>query len=253
MFDGGVIRGYGIFSEWVHAVGLQDARCAALFDCHNVVNTLSSEEAVMVSVELEHLSSSVSFMPLLLCSHPKESSVDVFNLDHSWAPMVHQMHGYIFTDERKSLEKSVRVYRPEGYPLTSIHVEGDKSFLSRALAMPTLLFDDEEENVTFHNRGSDWNQGVVVKRAGQVDCNHLCGYRYCADPQQWVEIVRQFGVSHGAIPASVPPPSSSGGAYSADGGAEGAPVLAQDPFRSILAWHPAYEWDTYRDYRLINS
>ena len=113
--------------------------------------------------------------------------------------------------------------------------------------MPTLLFDDEEENGTFHNRGSDWNEGVVVKRAGQVHHHHLRGYRYCADPKQWVEIVRQFGVSHGAIPASVPPPYSSRGAYSADAGGEGPPVLAQHPARSVLARHPAYDWGSDSD------
>ena len=84
----------------------------------------------MASVELDHLSSSVSFMPLLLCSDPKEYSVDVFNLDRSWAPMVHQMHGHIFTDETKWMEKSVGVYRRQENPLMSIYMEGD-------LAMPT--------------------------------------------------------------------------------------------------------------------
>ena len=60
-------RGEDMWREWMHTTSLDKVRRCALFDMHDVVDTLDKDQAIDVGVDLDHLESIGS----VICSFGK--------------------------------------------------------------------------------------------------------------------------------------------------------------------------------------
>ena len=113
--------------------------------------------------------------------------------------MVASCDGYIFTDYRWSFHATVDVYREAWMPTNCIGVRGDKGQVARLLNIPTLLFDDKEENIDRVRRykvGHELN-GVVVRRGRKRKRGVEPGYECIInDPYKWVARLRHFTQQH---------------------------------------------------------
>ena len=203
--SGLVVHGLDTWEEWIQDCGLGSVKCVALFDHNDVVNTLSREEAIVTGFELDHLSGANGNMPCLLCSYGKFHAHKPFLPTNPYLPFVEQLDGYVFTDVRSFTGNEVTVYREDHLPIDAIRITGDKACVSRLLNIPTVLFDDKEDAIAAHRMGHPQNQGFVVKR-GRKRCHHYrtSDFDYAADPRMWVELVREFGLQHGAIRPVLP-------------------------------------------------
>jgi len=212
-----IIHGLDILEQWIDHCHLRSAVCLALFDHNDVVNTLSREEAVVAGIELDHLSGANDNMPCLLCSYGRAHSHEVFLSTNAYLPFLEELDGYVFTDVRKFTGNEITVYREAQLPPDAIRITGDKGCVSHLFRgrhriptilfndIPTILFDDKEDAIDAHRRGHSQNEGFVVKRGRKRSHHHRAQYDYAADPHRWVELVRLFGMRHGAItPASQP-------------------------------------------------
>jgi len=198
-----------ITEDWLQATGLRlcdsgkvwPIQFAALFDFHDVLDSLNPQEAFVLGVHLEHLSNRKNFIPCFLCSFGKAHAEKAFEVikPAGWAsdlestlPWSEMLDGCVFTDVRKNDTDKFEVYRPKWYPETAIRITGDKSDISRFLNIPTLLFDDKEENITIHSKGHRENKGVVVKRGRKARHQVLRGFKYCPDWCLWAGMINEF-------------------------------------------------------------
>ena len=80
-------------------------------------------------------------------------------------------------------------------------MSADKSAVSRFLNIPTLLFDDKEDNVVLHNDGHWNNHGVVVKRGHKARGPMLPAFTYCSEWHLWEYVIKDFHrrLEHGAV------------------------------------------------------
>ena len=198
--SGLVVHGLDTWEEWIDDCGLGGVKCVALFDHNDVVNTLSREEAIVTGIDLDHLSGANGYMPCLLCSYGRFHAHKPFLQTNPYLPFVEQLDGYVFTDVRRFTGSEVKVYRDDDLPIDAIRITGDKACVSRLLDVPTVLFDDKEDAIDAHRMGHPQNRGFVVKR-GRKRCHRYWAsdFDYAADPRMWVELVREFGLQHGAI------------------------------------------------------
>ena len=67
-------HGRADFEDWVEACGLAHANSVALFDHHDVADTLDRDEAIELGISLEHLPE-----PSVLCSYGKDHSHEVYD------------------------------------------------------------------------------------------------------------------------------------------------------------------------------
>ena len=193
----GLVSGHSLWQEWLHESDphgiFVHSRFAALFDCHDVVDTCNTEEACDLASELEHLFLYGAAVPSLLCSFGKNHCLSTFCVQNPWYPLVCQFDGYVFTEYRERWAKTpLSASRPEGYPSNAIRLSGDKSDVSRLLKMPTILFDDKESNADIHDRGNSGNWSVVVKRGRKWHHSWMDGYYYSSDVQRWPDIIKEF-------------------------------------------------------------
>ena len=194
--------GHDIAEEWLQATGLRlgdpggpvaPVQFAALLDYHHVLDTLKEWEAGVLGVDLDHLSWGTDFIPCFLCSYGYKRSHHAFDPRNPAHPALKMLDGYVFTDFRQPKGPQFNIYRPEGWPKNAIRLTGDKSAVSRFLNIPTLLFDDSEDNVDLHSRGHWRNEGVVVKRGMKAyDRVYRHSYRYSPDWRMWPGLIRDF-------------------------------------------------------------
>ena len=75
---------------------------AALFDKHDVVDTMDSDEACAVGVAFDHRDA----IAPILCSFSPRNAIDLrletFDRTQPWAPMVCECDGHIFTDQSEA-------------------------------------------------------------------------------------------------------------------------------------------------------
>ena len=171
----------------------------ALFDHHDVVDTLNYDEACDVGVSLDHIEDANTY----LCSFGKSHRQNVLNPYAAWAPMIEDMDGCLFTDYRANPYNWVHVYREPWMPARFVSVSGDKGQVARLMGKPTLLFDDKVDNLnTLHSRaGRHEVRGILVRR-GRLAAS-ASSRRFRMDPfarqylmandcNHWPSIVRRF-------------------------------------------------------------
>ena len=190
-----------IWNAWMQNCSIASASCIALFDYHDVIDTLSVDEACEVGVALDYVNDDVNAVPSILCSFGWHHSLETFDETTEWHPFICSMDGYVFTDERESKWQRLRVYRDPRMPHAqhTIRVNGNKADVARLLCMPSMLFEDKEWPVTQHEEAYPGNRGIVVKRGRKHSHPRLDGFTYCNDPFTWPKLVTQFGVEFGGL------------------------------------------------------
>ena len=122
-----------------------------MLDHNNVVNALSFNEASMVGVGLDHLNDDGSRIPSILCSFGKNQSYKAFD-DGDYYPVIRELWGYVSTDEDLQPSHTIEIYPFREEPTLmagkAIRMTGYKSTVPTLLGVPSILFDDKEDNIT---------------------------------------------------------------------------------------------------------
>jgi hypothetical protein len=177
-----------------------------MLDQNNVVNALSFNEAKIVGVALDHLNYDTRRIPTILCSYGMDRSHEAFE-EWDYYPVINELWGFVFTDVRSHDGKNVEVYPfrdlPDRFAGKAIRITGDKSHISRLMGIPTILFDDKEDNIYYHAQGHPNNMGIVVpwllRGTNRIHKRRTrAGYRYEADPERWSAIIHRFGSDNGS-------------------------------------------------------
>ena len=171
----------------------------AMFDQHDVIDTMNFEEACHTGVSLD-LNDSVT---TLLCSHGKDHRREAFEPRAEWLPMVKECEGCIFTDYREGFHRTVDIYRESWMSPDCIAVRGDKGQVAKLLRRPTILFDDKEDNVSALRRRSTnecFLDGVVVRRGRKRYKEVRPGFAVENECAKWADIVHLFSANPHAIP-----------------------------------------------------
>ena len=166
----------------------------ALFDQHDVVDTMSFEEACDTGIALDYMEQVTSY----ICSFGKKYRQETFHQNMSWSPMVNECAGYIFTDYREGRHPSVDVYRESWMLPNCIGIRGDKGQAAKLLNRPVILFDDKEENIEKLRQRSSATiplDGVLVRRGRKKHRAAGHGYIVANECEDWSHIVRNFSHS----------------------------------------------------------
>ena len=179
-----------MWREWMHKTSLDNVQCCALFDMHDVVDTLDKDQAIDVGVDLDHLDT----IGTVICSFGKSHRHDVFDLNAEWCAFVAEMDGVVFTDYRWSWHDKVDIYREIGMNARTICVRGDKGQVASLLNRPCLLFDDKEDNIDLVCEGGHRHRsnGVVVRRGRKARHQVRWGYDVTTNPHDWIPLLKQW-------------------------------------------------------------
>ena len=157
-----VREGHNVLQEWISVTCVDhcDVRAIAIFDKHDVVDTLGHQESVNTIVDLDHIPG----LCTLICSFGHRFRRKTFWADNTYAPFIQGVDGVIFTDVRKNGCREVRIYREQWMHPRIICVDGDKGQVAALLGRPVVLFDDKEDNAQQVIAAGCKNKGVVVRR-----------------------------------------------------------------------------------------
>ena len=190
----GLREGNSVWNEFLHTT--QSLRssitAAALFDHHHVVDTFSHREACTVGVELDRNPAVVSY----LCSLGREHRQRAFLEDVPYRPMIAELDGFIFTDDRHGKGAYVDVYRERWMTPNCVETRGDKGQVASLLGRPAILFDDKEENVRRLRARSTQEctlGGVVVRRGRKANDPVEDGFVEMNNCNDWVTAIKAFG------------------------------------------------------------
>ena len=164
---------------------------AALFDHHDVVDTLDFDQACDVGACFDH---AYDIAPIL-CSYGINHRLEAFDRNQPFAPMVAECEGHIFTDYREGWHRNVDVYREYWMPPSCIGFRGDKGQVAQLIGLPTLLFDDKEEVIDLLRRRSNPEvplDGIVVRRGRKTEWGVAPGYQVANDPTTWLPICEGY-------------------------------------------------------------
>ena len=102
-------RGRDLWDDLLHATELDSnlVEAAVILDYHNVVDTMSFDEAA----ELGTLLDNIEATSIILCSYGFRKREQGFDETLPWAPLIHECDGYVFTDYPTSRHLSVDVYQ----------------------------------------------------------------------------------------------------------------------------------------------
>ena len=136
----GVRHGNEIWREFRSSTGLDsdNVKVAAMFDLHDVVNTMTFDEACDTGVDLEFIDEVATF----LCSKGKNGRPNTFLRSNTFSPMINECDGHIFTDYTTGHHRNVDIYKEPWMPTRCIGVKGDKGQIASLMRKPVLLFDD---------------------------------------------------------------------------------------------------------------
>ena len=195
-----IIRsGHKVWNEFLQATGINVANTVALFDKHDVIDTLNREEAIESGCDLEH---GVGVRNLV-CSYGTCHRKETFDKNKVWYPFVNEMDGFIFTDQRKAEGRyynQINIYREDWMGITCIGVKGDKGQVAELIGKPVVLFDDKEENIRLLRDRSTAHtvmDGVVVRRGNKCGKRIQPGFEICNEARLWAEMVKKFDRNHG--------------------------------------------------------
>ena len=186
-------RGKRIWEEFTHATYIdhESTQVVALFDQHDVVDTMTYDQAATVGVGIEHIDNVVP----LICSFGKAHRKETFNEHAEWSPMVDECKGYVFTDYRDGFYRTVDVYKEDWMMDNCIGVKGDKGQVAALFGLPCVLFDDKEDNIrTLRKRSTPETplDGVVIRRGRKFRNFIETGFTGSSNCQDWVDIVKRF-------------------------------------------------------------
>ena len=177
---------------------------AALFDKHDVVDTLTFEQACAVGIDFDHRDA----IATLLCSFSPRNAIDhrleTFDRTVPFAPMVGECDGHIFTDHREGFHRYVDVYRDDWMRPNCIGFRGDKGQVAQLIGLPALLFDDKEIVIDLLRRRSTPEvplDGIVVRRGRKRGRGVLPGYQVANDPATWLPICEEYRANHCSVQA----------------------------------------------------
>ena len=187
-----VRSGWQDWQYFMRDTGLHDADVIALYDMHDVVDTLSSDDAASVGVECEH---GADYGILnCICSfgtNPDHVS-KMFDPTRPHAPFIAEMDAVILTTTRSSKSNSVSISTLPNTPSTCRVVHGDKGQAAALLGKPVVIFDDKEENVTQVCTAVHSSCGFVVRRGKKSRWSVSAGYEISSNPIEWPSLVRKF-------------------------------------------------------------
>ena len=188
-------EGAQLLQQVVNSIpGFAEATCIALFDKHGVVDQLTLDEAVRLGAGLGRV-------PFGICSYGKNRShrAEVFHRSQQYWPFVSACDFVSFTDSPSG--------HVEGFYMESYHRgrggralcwRGDKSCWSRAVGVPTILFDDRDDVLAAHAQGHPDNVGILVTFGHRSRHGHRLQPRQLRweishDPAEWPARVEAFG------------------------------------------------------------
>ena len=131
----------------------------------------------------------------LLCSYGKRHRRRAFLPQATFAPMIDDCAGHIFTDERIGVSSQVEIYRDDWMHRGCIGVRGDKGQVASLLRVPTLIFDDKEMNIELLRARSTPDNimdGVLVSRGRNLRRRVPPGYYIQNHYQDWVSTMLSF-------------------------------------------------------------
>ena len=163
----------------------------ALFDQHDVVDTLNFDQACAVGLGFDYAEA----IAPILCSYGRDHRLEAFDRAQPWAPMVAECEGHIFTDYREGWHRSVDVYREAWMPPSCIGFRGGKGQVARLIGLPALLFDDKEEVIDLLRRRSTPEvplDGIVVRRGRKTEWGVAPGYQVANGPATWLPICEGY-------------------------------------------------------------
>ena len=161
------------------------------------INKLAARQAVWLSEELIGLQRSRT----LMCSFSKDLDTreSMFDVKEPYFNFTKEMDGVIFTEERASRERRIKVYREPWMPGNVIAVKGDKGQAAALLNKPCFLFDDKEDNIaTLRLRQSQYKlDGIVVRIGRKRRFGVEQGFDSTQDPSAWLGIAADFVRNYG--------------------------------------------------------
>ena len=99
----GVRHGNDIWREFRASTGLDSdmVKAAGMFDLHDVIDTMTFDEACETGVGLDFVDEVATF----LCSKGKKHRPNTFLKANAYSPMVNECDGHIFTDFSEGYRK----------------------------------------------------------------------------------------------------------------------------------------------------
>ena len=186
-------HGYDLWREFCECTGLNiyPDGVVVFFDKHNVVDTMTFDEACDTGISLDHMEKVTSF----ICSYGRNRREETFSQCVPWCAMIAECDGHIFTDYRVGYRGFVDVYREDWMERTTIGVRGDKGQIAQLMGKAVLLFDDKEENIErlrIRSLNANYLDGVVVRRGRKANHPVAHGFVVESNCEAWVNIVQQF-------------------------------------------------------------
>ena len=171
-----------LWTSWGHQNILPDVHAVVAFDKHNVLDTISHEQASKMSCLRTQRNA------LAVLSRGPEHWKQSFNINKEWHLAARAADIYLYT-EAIHHEGPVCVYQVDGMPSNAICIDGDKGDVAALLGLPVLLFDDRERNLDdIIKKGVAGCEGVLVRRgdASQREVRRDWRSRVINDPEDWI-------------------------------------------------------------------
>ena len=174
-----IASGKDLFRRFFEHTGLHTVDSISFFDHHNVVDTIMEERTAMkLGIDLSYLDDHGSVL-LSYSGKGSRHRPNAFKEHNVFFPMINEMDGYIFTDFKERERAAVHVYQEDWMKTFShddkgrlkcsiICVEGDKGQAAELFEVPSIMFDDQENNVRKVMLAGPRNAGCVV-RIGHVN------------------------------------------------------------------------------------
>ena len=165
----------------------------------SIVATLDNAEATRLAREIKYMPNVRNY----ICSYGTclDYRKEVFEQDTDYAPFVEQCDGVIFTDQKQNhdADQTVNFYNNQWMPSTCIGADGDKGQVAQLLSKPTILFDDQEDNIDTHRTRAFEHcplLGYLVRRRRNRYRHARHGYPQASDCDMWLGIVKDFDEAH---------------------------------------------------------
>ena len=187
--------GYELWREFLEASNMRYWRCAAALDLHNVIDTLTWDQASHIGIHIDHN----HHLGGLMLSKGRQYREGCLNADHAYWPLVDQLDGFIFTDYDKGRHNTVRIYRDTWMMPDTIAVKGDKGQIAQLLGIPCLLFDDKWQNIDLMRERSSKNcilEGVQVLRGYKAKYRPIEGYMHARTVDDIIFYIDNFDRAH---------------------------------------------------------
>ena len=170
-----------LWTSWSCQNILPHFHAVVAFDMHNVLDTMSQEQAGKMSGLKTQRNA------LAVLSRGPVRWKESFNIKLA-------ADIYLYTEVIQH-DGPVRVYQFNGMPSNVICIDGDKGDVAALLGLPLLLFDDKERNLdVVLKKGVAGCEGVLVRRGDASQRNVWRAWRchVSNDPQDWIHRGRRF-------------------------------------------------------------